>query len=101
MGVIGTTPLLLLAAAASPLPAQQTSAYEELQAFSGVLNYIRLNYPDTVAYSKLVHAAIDGVLHTLDPHSAFYSRLESSVARRSSVASWAGPASPSRRWTAP
>jgi len=47
-----------------------------LQAFSGVLNYIRLNYPDTVAYSKLVHTAIDGVLHALDPHSAFYSRLE-------------------------
>ena len=70
------TALLLLATAASPLAAQQSSAYEELQAFSGVLNYIRLNYPDTVAYSKLVHAAIDGVLRALDPHSAFYSRLE-------------------------
>lgn len=75
-GAAGGVALLLVATAASSLPAQQTSAYEELQAFSGVLNYIRLNYPDTVAYSKLVHAAIDGVLHALDPHSAFYSRLE-------------------------
>ena len=72
----GGAALVLLATAVGRLPAQQTSAYEELQAFSGVLNYIRLNYPDSVAYSKLVHAAIDGVLHALDPHSAFYSRLE-------------------------
>jgi carboxyl-terminal processing protease len=74
--VLGPAVLLLLVTAASRLPAQQTSAYEELQAFSGVLNYIRLNYPDTVAYSRLVHAAIDGVLHALDPHSAFFSRIE-------------------------
>ena len=72
---VGMAAALLLATAV-PIASAQTSAYEELQAFSGVLNYIRLNYPDTVAYSKLVHAAIDGVLHALDPHSAFYSRLE-------------------------
>ncbi len=59
-----------------PLTAQGSSAYEELQAFSAVLNYVRLNYPDTVSYSALVHAAIAGVLHSLDPHSAFYSRRE-------------------------
>jgi carboxyl-terminal processing protease len=67
---------VLLATAVGRLPAQQPAAYEELQAFSGVLNFVRLNYPDTIPYSKLVHAAIDGVLHALDPHSAFYSRLE-------------------------
>jgi carboxyl-terminal processing protease len=67
---------VLLVTAVGHLRAQQASAYEELQAFSGVLNFIRLNYPDSVSYSKLVHAAIDGVLHALDPHSAFYSRSE-------------------------
>jgi carboxyl-terminal processing protease len=76
MRMAGTVGLVLLATAVGRLPAQQTSAYEELQAFSGVLNYIRLNYPDTVSYSRLVHAAIDGVLHALDPHSAFFTRQE-------------------------
>ena len=52
------------------------SAYEELQTFSGVLNYIRINYPDSVGYSELVAAAIRGVLRALDPHSSYLSRVE-------------------------
>lgn len=56
--------------------AQQRSSYEELQAFSGVLNHIRTNYVDSVTYAELVHAAVDGMLRALDPHSAFYSRLD-------------------------
>jgi carboxyl-terminal processing protease len=58
------------------LAAQQTAAYEELQSFSAVLNHIRLNYVDSVTYTELVRAAINGVLHSLDPHSAFFSRRE-------------------------
>lgn len=58
------------------LAAQQRAAYEELQTFSGVLNHIRLNYADSVAYATLVRAAIDGMLRSLDPHSSFYSRLD-------------------------
>ena len=53
--------------------AQQRSNYEELQTFSGVLNYIRLNYVDSVSYHQLVRAAINGMLHALDPHSRFES----------------------------
>ena len=64
------------AVAASPLAAQQRSAYEELQTFSGVLNHVRINYADSVGYAQLVSAAIDGMLRALDPHSHFYSRLE-------------------------
>src|SRR5712664_113586 len=56
------------------LSGQQRSAYEELQTFSGVLNHVRLNYVDSVTYAQLVRAAIDGVLHALDPHSLFFSR---------------------------
>jgi carboxyl-terminal processing protease len=58
------------------LSGQQRSAYEELQTFSGVLNHIRTNYADSVTYTELVRAAIDGVLHALDPHSSFFSRRE-------------------------
>ena len=69
--------LLLLAAAPPPAAAQtQRSAYEELQTFSGVLNHIRLNYPDSLSYSELVAAAIRGVLRALDPHSYYVSRVE-------------------------
>jgi carboxyl-terminal processing protease len=78
-----TSPCALLAAGllavtpGAPVHGQtQRSAYEELQTFSGVLNHIRLNYPDSVSYSALVAAAIRGVLRALDPHSSYVSRLE-------------------------
>jgi carboxyl-terminal processing protease len=70
--VIGVFPILLMAVASGG--AAQTSSYEQLQTFSGVLNQIRLNYVDSVTYAGLVHAAIDGVLQSLDPHSYFLSR---------------------------
>ncbi len=75
---IGPT-LLVLGALLSGSPTvrlsgQQRSAYEELQTFSGVLNHVRLNYVDSVTYTQLVRAAIDGVLRALDPHSLFISR---------------------------
>ncbi|HJS44349.1 MAG TPA: S41 family peptidase [Gemmatimonadales bacterium] len=66
----------LTTAVPAPLPSQQRAAYEELQTFSGVLNHIRLNYPDSVSYAELVAAAIRGVLRSLDPHSRYVSRLE-------------------------
>lgn len=75
--VVFAVAAVLLAPFASPgVAAQQRSAYEELQTFSGVLNHIRLNYPDSVSYSELVRAAIRGVLRSLDPHSRFESRVE-------------------------
>src|SRR3989454_10534059 len=69
---------IVLLGAAVMLPAQQPaarqpSAYEELQTFSAGLNHIRVNYMDSVTYTELVRAAIDGVLQALDPHSRFES----------------------------
>ncbi len=52
----------------------QRPAYEELQTFTGVLNHVRVNYVDSVDYSVLVRAGIEGVLNALDPHSYFVSR---------------------------
>ena len=54
--------------------AQARPDYEQLQNFSSVLNYIRLNYPDSVGYGELVTAAIRGMLRSLDPHSYYVSR---------------------------
>src|SRR2546430_4621693 len=73
--------LIALLGAAVMRPAQQPaarqpSAYEELQTFSAVLNHIRVNYMDSVTYTELVRAAIDGVLQALDPHSRFESHAD-------------------------
>lgn len=65
--IVALTGLLLLA---SPLLGQGAS-YEQLQTFSSLLNQIRQSYVDSVTYAELVHAAIDGVLGALDPHSRF------------------------------
>jgi len=69
---------ILVAAVPLALGAQapRRTTYEELNNFSGVLNFVRLNYPDTVAFSDLVAAAIRGMLLRLDPHSAYFSRVE-------------------------
>src|SRR5256885_7399523 len=83
---LGPGPVLAAMVATVVLPAgaqeppkpllRSPSAYEELQTFSAVLSQIRANYVDSVAYHELVHAAIDGMLHVLDPHSHFMSRAE-------------------------
>jgi carboxyl-terminal processing protease len=61
---------VLMAPMPRPLPAQ-TSTYELLQTFSGLLNQIRLNYVDSVTTQHLVRGAIAGMLASLDPHSHF------------------------------
>ena len=76
LGILPASAALLAMSLPAGVAAQTRSAYEELQTFSGVLNYIRVNYPDSVGYSELVAAAIRGVLHSLDPHSRFASRVE-------------------------
>ncbi|HTG85182.1 MAG TPA: S41 family peptidase [Gemmatimonadales bacterium] len=58
----------------TPLAGQ--ASYEQLQTFSSIINQIRLNYVDSVTYAELVHAAIDGVLESLDPHSRFVTRAD-------------------------
>ncbi|MBW8771796.1 MAG: hypothetical protein JF590_00655 [Gemmatimonadetes bacterium] len=72
---------LLALTSAGPLAAQ--SSYEQLTAFSDVLNYIRLNYADSVGYPEMVQAAIEGVLRSLDPHSYFLARKD--YARRNAL----------------
>ena len=80
-------PLLVAGALASLVSparmAAQSPSYEYLQAFSSVLSFVRLNYVDSVGYGELVRAAIEGALHSLDPHSQFVSAEEWS--RRSAL----------------
>jgi len=47
------------------------SAYRELELFTDVLALIERNYVEEVELKDLIYGAIDGMLATLDPHSAF------------------------------
>ncbi|HEY2807130.1 MAG TPA: S41 family peptidase [Gemmatimonadales bacterium] len=67
-GLLGAAVALLFASAPA---SAQTSTYEQLQTFSGLLSQIRLNYVDSVTTAHLVRGAIDGMLGSLDPHSYF------------------------------
>ncbi len=60
---------LLLSVPGSPTRAQ--TAYEQLQQLTEALNLVRANYVDSVGYGQLTHAAINGILRSLDPHSYF------------------------------
>lgn len=62
----------VLLTAAGPAAAQtQMTTYEQLQVFSTTLSQIRTSYVDSVRYDRLVRAAIEGMLASLDPHSRF------------------------------
>ena len=45
--------------------------YKKLDVFSHVLSLIENNYVEQVDETRLLYGAIDGMVHTLDPHSAF------------------------------
>src|SRR5256714_111538 len=45
--------------------------YRKLHGFSHVLSLVENNYVEPVDEAKLVYGAIDGMIHTLDPHSSF------------------------------
>lgn len=63
-----------------PAPAAaQSTTYEQLQSFSGMLTQIRNNYVDSVDTGVLVRAAITGMLKALDPHSYYVSYTDFAI----------------------
>ncbi len=70
-GVIATTQI------AGPLVAQETArnvnVYEQLDLFGDIFERIRVQYVEEVDEKKLIEAAIDGMLTSLDPHSSYLS----------------------------
>ena len=71
VGVLATTQL------AAPLLAQETaknsSVYEQLDLFGDIFERIRAQYVEEVDTNKLIEAAINGMLTSLDPHSSYMS----------------------------
>jgi len=68
-GVIATTQI------AAPLLAQETAKttniYEQLDLFGDIFERIRAQYVEEVDEAKLIEAAINGMLTSLDPHSSY------------------------------
>ena len=67
--------VLLTTQVAGPLIAQETksnsSVYEQLDLFGDIFERIRGQYVEEVDSQKLIEAAINGMLTSLDPHSSF------------------------------
>lgn len=77
-GAIGTLAGAVVATQfAGPLVAQETgknaSVYEQLDLFGNVFERVRGDYVEPVDDKKLIEAAINGMLTSLDPHSSFLS----------------------------
>lgn len=72
-GVVGG--IMLATQIAGPLVAQErdrtSNVYEQLDLFGDVFERIRGQYVDEVETAKLIEAAINGMLTSLDPHSGF------------------------------
>lgn len=68
-GVIATTQIV------APLMAEEskrnTNVYEQLDLFGDIFERIRSQYVEEVDDSKLIEAAINGMLTSLDPHSSY------------------------------
>lgn len=67
--------VLLTTQVAGPLIAQETSrtasVYEQLDLFGDIFSRIRAQYVEEVQADKLIEAAINGMLTSLDPHSSY------------------------------
>ena len=57
----------------SPHPQKQEDVYQQLQLFGQAFDIIQKDYVEMPEAKKLIESAIDGMLRSLDPHSAFLS----------------------------
>lgn len=53
------------------VPAKDKDFYKDIKTFSEVLDMVRKNYVDEVDTTQLMQGAINGMIRSLDPHSAF------------------------------
>lgn len=58
------------------LSSSEDITYENLRIFAEVLKEIQANYVEQVDVQKLIYSAIDGMVKSLDAHSAFLKREE-------------------------
>lgn len=56
---------------AQEAPDQNTSVYEQLDLFGDIFERIRSDYVEETDSKKLIEAAVNGMLSSLDPHSSY------------------------------
>jgi carboxyl-terminal processing protease len=82
MAVLGGTVAgaLMTTQVAAPLIAQEAgkpaSVYEQLDLFGDIFERIRAQYVEPVDDAKLIEAAINGMLTSLDPHSSYMAKKD-------------------------
>ncbi|MFD1880155.1 S41 family peptidase [Paracoccus pacificus] len=85
---------LVTAQLAAPLLAQETDAnasvYEQLDLFGSVFEKVRSDYVEQVDDKKLIEAAINGMLTSLDPHSSYLSQNDYSDMQTQTRGSFGG-----------
>jgi carboxyl-terminal processing protease len=69
--LIAVSTLALIPATTATFAAVDNATYRELDAFMGVFERVRGDYVDKVDDKTLIKGAIDGMLASLDPHSAY------------------------------
>ena len=70
------TAVAIIPAATAAFAQVDVDTYKNLDEFVTVLNRIRAEYVDQVDEKKLIRGAIDGMLGSLDPHSAYMDARE-------------------------
>src|SRR5690349_16504722 len=56
--------------------ARQDEVSQQYRVFTAALDAIDKEYVDDVPSDRVIYSAIDGMLHTLDPHSSFFDPKE-------------------------
>ncbi len=78
---------------ASPSPtltSEETDTFRQLTLFSDVLERVRADYVEPVGDKKLIEAALNGMLVSLDPHSGYMDRESFSDMKTQTVGEFGG-----------
>ncbi|MCM8557697.1 S41 family peptidase [Sphingomicrobium sp. GRR-S6-50] len=70
--------------------AQDAKTYEELEKFMAVFQRVRENYVEEVDDETLIRGAIDGMLSSLDPHSAYLTATDFQNMRQTTDGNYGG-----------
>ncbi|HEU0117268.1 MAG TPA: S41 family peptidase [Alphaproteobacteria bacterium] len=84
VATLATAPIIWAKTPAAPAPAvagnapasdnDSSDVFKQLTLFSDVLERVRADYVDPVTDDKLIEAALNGMLSSLDPHSSYLNK---------------------------
>ena len=83
-------PAPAVAAADAPTPRSQDEIYSDLTLFGEIFDRIRAEYVDAPDERALIHAAIQGMLTSLDPHSGYLEPVDYSEVQEDTSGEFGG-----------